>query len=78
MRQFNDYWNVFDLLWLRKICGAESAQCSEQLFRQKNALGKKTAEIPKPLRFMWPKDTLKVEETNFQTGTKWYFFVDLT
>ena len=40
--QFNNYSGVFDLLWLQKICGAESTQYSEQLFRQKkNALREK-------------------------------------
>ena len=43
-------------------------------FFDKKCSKKKSAEMRKPSRFMWLKYTLKVAETNFRTGTTWYFF----
>ena len=72
IHQFNIHRGVFESGLIPKICGFESAQYSGHLFSTKKR-SKKTAVMRKPLRFMWLKGTLKVVETDFQTGTNWYF-----
>ena len=68
---------VFELGLYRRFVLPNRCNIHGNVFDKKRSK-KETAEMYKPLRFMWLKGILKVAGTNFQTGTKWYVFVDLT
>ena len=47
-------------------------------FFDKKRSKKKKVDMRNVSRLMGPKYTIRVEETNFRTGTMWYYFVDVT